>query len=129
MDPTPIKGSRRWGQIFALLFSLSFSALEIGVLIFAPPKFDHWTDWLIVGGAILFPIMAIFLFISMLAGWSAEREEQAFTRTIGCIFLTPVVLIIVAVAGFALYSAFGWLGTIPTWAAVIIVLLVLILLK
>ena len=32
-------------------------------------------------------------------------------------------------AGFALFSAFGWLATIPSWAAVIILLLVLIYLK
>jgi hypothetical protein len=45
--------------------------------------------------------------------------------------LTRVFWVALAVAGIALvgvaaYLTFGWLGTIPSWAAVIIVLLVLI---
>jgi hypothetical protein len=49
------------------------------------------------------------------------------------VVLAPVALIVAglvaALFGIVLYSAFGWLATIPSWAAVIIVLLVLIYLK
>jgi hypothetical protein len=54
-------------------------------------------------------------------------------RPVGYVLLVPVALIVAALvavlAGVALFSAFGWLATIPSWAAVIIVLLVLIYLK
>ena len=47
----------------------------------------------------------------------------------GISLVAAVALVAIAVAGFALYSSFGWMGTIPSWAAVIIVLLLLIYLK
>jgi hypothetical protein len=65
--------------------------------------------------------------------WSVEQTDRIFDRiaqTLGYVVLAPIALIIVAVlAGVALFSAFGWLATIPSWAAVIIVLLVLIYLR
>jgi hypothetical protein len=42
------------------------------------------------------------------------------------IVLAPIILIGIAYAGIALYSKFGWLATIPSWAAAVIVLLLLI---
>ena len=50
-------------------------------------------------------------------------------RTLGYVVLAPIALIVAVFAGLALFSVFGWLATIPSWAAVIIVLLVLIYLK
>jgi len=54
-------------------------------------------------------------------------------RAMGYMTLGPILLVAivvgVVVGGMMLYSVFGWFATIPSWAAVIIVLLVLILLK
>jgi hypothetical protein len=41
----------------------------------------------------------------------------------------PILLVAIVVSGIMMYSAFGWLAAIPSWAALIIFLLVLILLK
>jgi len=73
--------------------------------------------------------MAIMTFCSILKNWNIEQEDRVVMRTIGFVIVARLVLIIAVVAGFELYAAFGWLATIPSWAAVIIVLLVLILLK
>jgi hypothetical protein len=65
--------------------------------------------------------------------WTTEQEEQALTRTFSFAIWAPIVLVIALIVavlvGIALFSAFGWFATIPSWAAVIIVLLVLIYLK
>jgi len=41
------------------------------------------------------------------------------------IVLAPIILVGIVYASIALYSAFGWLATIPLWATGIIVLLFL----
>jgi hypothetical protein len=105
------------------------SVLVIGYLIWKPPTFSTWRDWFIVGGAIFFPVLAIVSFISMRKEWTPHQEDWVFRRTLGYMILGPILLVAIVIGGILLYSAFGWLGTIPSWAAVIIVLLVLILLK
>jgi hypothetical protein len=73
--------------------------------------------------------MAIISWRSMRNNWAAEKEDQTIMRTLGYILLAPILLVLAVIAGFALFSAFGWLATIPSWAAVIIILLVLIYVK
>jgi hypothetical protein len=94
-------------------------------------------------------LLGLFVEIAGIAGivlvvWSwkklgTERQERLLTvfgsvvRLVRFVVLAPIVLIIVLIAavlvGWGLFSAFGWFATIPSWAAVIIVLLVLIYLK
>jgi protein-S-isoprenylcysteine O-methyltransferase Ste14 len=112
--------------VFVFLF---FSIFEIGYLIYSPPTFSTWRDWIIVAGAILFPIMATISWRSMRNNWSTDKEDQTIMQTLGYIVLAPILVLIIVIAGFALFSAFGWFATIPSWAAVIIILLVLIYLK
>lgn len=114
--------SQFWGFV-------AFSLFEIGYLVYRPPTFSTWRDWIIAGGAILFPIMAIISFRSMRNNWTPEQEDQVATRTLGYVFLAPFLLVGIVLIGIALFSAFGWLATVPSWAAVIIVLLILIYLK
>jgi ABC-type branched-subunit amino acid transport system permease subunit len=77
--------------------------------------------------------MAIIALCGLLNGWTAEQEDKALGRTMSFVVFAPVTLIVAALVavlfGIVLFSAFGWLASIPTWAAVIIVLLVLIYLK
>ena len=61
--------------------------------------------------------------------WTAEQEDQVATRTLGWIVAGPILLVVFIVAGLVLFSMFGWLATVPSWAGVIIILLVLIYLK
>ena len=105
---------------------LAFSVFEIGYLVIHGVKLETVRDWIILLGAIFFPICALLSFFAMQRQWSAEQEDRVFTRTLGWIVLGPIVLIL---AGVGLYAAFGWFAAIPSWAAVIIVLLVLLLAK
>ena len=115
------------------LWFLFFSVLEIGGLIWLWPRLSAIGVWFIVAGIILFLTMAVVSWRSMRNTWTAEQEDHAATRVLGYVFLGPVALVAFLVAfvlaGAALYSIFGWFATIPSWAAVIIVLLVLIYLK
>lgn len=104
---------------------LLFSILEIGVLVYIRPDFTHWRDWIIAAGAIFFPILAVISFLSMRRNWTGDQTDSVIMRTLGFIVLAPIALVAIVIVGFALYAAFGWFGTIPSWAAVIIVLLLL----
>jgi uncharacterized protein YacL len=124
---------RRQGQFASFVLFALVSAFWVGYLFYHPPTFSTVGDWVIVAGAIFFSIMAITALCGMLNGWTAEQEDKALGRTMGFVVFAPVALIVAAlvaaVFGIILFSAFGWLATIPSWAAVIIVLLVLIYLK
>jgi hypothetical protein len=124
---------RQQGQFASFAVFAFISAFWIGYLFYHPPTFSTIGDWIIVGAAIFFSIMAIAALCGMLNNWTSEQEDQAIGRTLGYVVLAPIALIVVALvavlAGIVLFPAFGWLATIPSWAAVIIVLLVLIYLR
>ncbi len=126
MEAAPINPKkRRREQVSTFLVFVAFSVLEIGYLLFS----NRPTNWIILAGAIMFPILALLALLSLIKNWTPEQEDKIFSRTLGWIVAAPIVVVVAAIAGVALYSAFGWLATIPSWAAVIIVLLVLIYLK
>jgi len=128
LEDAEAKWRRYQRTIFAVL--VLFSVLAIGGLLFNPPTSSDWRDWIVLVGVILLPIItAIVLYRSMRNNWTAEQEEQTLKRTLGYVVLAPIALIVAVLAGVVLFSAFGWLASIPSWAAVIIVLLVLIYLK
>ena len=111
----------KWNQ-FA--WFVGFSLLEIGVLTFTKLDFDHWRSRLFVFGAVFFPAMAVLSYFDARGDWSTEKSDHIFSRAIGWILGGPILL----VGGLCLIIVvFGWLGSIPSWAAVIIVLLIAIL--
>jgi predicted transporter len=77
-------------------------------------------------GAVLFSVMAVVSWIAFAGNWSAEKSDRVTMRTLGAVILIPVVLIL---SGLALYFVGGWFAGIPSWAAIIIVLLFAILMK
>lgn len=112
--------NQKW---FNLLVFFGFSIFELWSLFYGNLTFEHWKDWLIVGGAFFFPIMALIS-----AGNLAHDTRLVGpikTVVLGFMWLLalPFVLIALAITGWALYSIFGWFATIPVWAAVIILLL------
>jgi hypothetical protein len=130
-------GFKGWSTFLVFLF---FSALEIGILIYDPSTFVNRSDRIIVAGAVFFPIMALFSFPPIFRWLNQTRVVRAIDRidraaaTLFANLFRYVVLVLIALVaavllGFALFSAFGWLSTIPSWAAVIIILLFLIYLK
>ena len=61
----------------------------------------------------------------------AKQRDYKITRVLSSVVLLgkPILLIAFVVGGIIMYSAFGWFAAIPAWAALIIFLFVLILLK
>ncbi len=111
------------------LIFLFLSALEIWALFTRDMRFEKWADWIIVGGAVMFPLLAFQSGRAMRNNWSAERSDQAVKRMFSWLLATPFLLAAAALGLWAVLAVFGWLGSIPGWAAVIIFLLVLLLLK
>jgi hypothetical protein len=127
--------SRRGEHGLAFAFCAFLSAFMIGHLIYNRSTFSDAADWIMLGGGIWFSLWAILSFFAMLNNWGDEQFARfdRITETVARVVLAPVALIVAALVavlvGVALFSAFGWLATIPSWAAVIIVLLVLIYFK
>jgi hypothetical protein len=121
--------SRRREQRKTFFIFLFFSAFEVGYLIFGDVSLTTWGGRVILFGAFFFPIFAVISWRSMRNNWSAQREDDAAMRIIGWMFGVPIILATLVLGGWALYSALGWLGTIPSWAAVIIILLIILVLK
>ena len=127
--------SRRGEHGLAFVFCASLSAFMIGHLIYNRSTFSDAGDWIMLGGGIWFLLWAILSLFAMRNNWGDEQFARfdRISETVGYVVLAPVALIAIALiavlAGVALFSAFGWFATIPSWAAVIIVLLVLIYLK
>jgi hypothetical protein len=87
---------------------LIVAAVWIGDLVYKPPTFSGWFNWLRLGGFIFFPTMAILSYFIMRENWSVEEEERAY------ILFTPIILGGVVLLSVALYWTFGWLATTPS---------------
>ena len=112
MEQASSDTKRRREQFTAFVGFVLFSAFEIGYLFYNPPTFSNLKDWIIVGGAIVFPIMAILSFFAMRNDWSDEQADRIIIRTFGYVVLAPIALIVAVLAGIMLFSAFGWLAAI-----------------
>ena len=108
---------------FNLLTFLGFSILELWVLFFGNLTFERWKDWIIVGGAFFFPLMALRSASSLANDSRLTDPSKNLALAIKWLLAAPFVLIGLVIAGWALYSIFGWFATIPSWAAVIILIL------
>jgi hypothetical protein len=84
-------------------------AFWIGELLYKPPMFSDWYDWLRLGGVIFFLALTILSYFIMIKNWSVEREGRAY------IVLAPIILVGTVLVSVALYFIFGWL-TITSWA-------------
>jgi hypothetical protein len=83
-------------------------AFWIGDLLYKPPTFSDWYDWLRLGGVIFFMALTILSYFIMIKNWSAEREGRAY------IVLAPITLVGTVLVSVALYFTFGWLATAPS---------------
>jgi hypothetical protein len=89
-----------WGFLIVAVF-------WIGDLLYEPPTFSGWYDWLRLGGFVFFPIMTILSYFILQTNWSVEKEERAY------VVFTPIVLVGAILVNVALYYGFGWLATAP----------------
>jgi hypothetical protein len=87
---------------------LVVAAVWIGDLVYKPPTFPGWFNWLRLGGLIFFPTMAILSYLIMRENWSVEEEERAY------VVFTPIILGGVVLLSVALYWTFGRLAATPS---------------
>jgi hypothetical protein len=80
---------------------LILSAVWIGDLLYKPPTFSGWYDWLRLGGVIFFPTLTILSYFSMRKNWWAEQEVRAY------IILALTILVGTILVTVVLYSLFG----------------------
>ena len=125
LDPEAKKAKlRKQKRVYAAIFAL----VAVFYAWFLPPLSSEGNGGLIlrIGGSLLFGFMAIMTWASAERGWTDQQEESAVVRALGWMVLGPVILVAI---GAALFFGISWLSSIPSWAAVIIVLLVMILLN
>jgi hypothetical protein len=79
---------------------LIVAAVWIGDLVYKPPTFSGWFNWLRLGGLIFFPTMAILSYFIMRENWSVEEEERAY------IVFTPIILGGTVLVSIALFFTF-----------------------
>lgn len=106
-----------------LLIFMGFSILELWVLFFGNLTFDRWKDWIILCGAFFFPFMALISAGSLANDSRLTGPRKNLALVLKWLLAAPFALVGLAIAGWALYSTFGWFATIPSWAAVIILIL------
>jgi len=136
----PRSRNDKWATFFILL---SLSLAHLGGWLSGDLKFETLTDWYFLFTAISFTALTAVSWKRLENKWSINHSKQLIKK--GLVFLLKAVnhskqvikkvlvfllkavfvIFLVAVVGWVLVSFFGWLGTIPLWAAVIIVLLIL----
>lgn len=112
----------KWGS---LLIFIGFSALEVWVLIYGNLTFEKWRDWLFILGAFMFPLLALTSSHAITEDIRLQGTARKVAVFLKWILAAPFALIAVAVAIWLLSSVVGWFASIPGWAAVIIILLLL----
>ena len=121
--------SRRENLLTGIFF-LGMAALE--AWLFQSGELDRkaeWLTWLVGLGAVGFLAAGVFSLFAWAKNWNAEETEKTGQDVLGCAVAIPFVVVGLLIAAWLLFSALGWLTSIPAWAAVIIVLLVLVLMK
>jgi hypothetical protein len=87
---------------------LIVAAVWIGDLVYKPPTFSGWFNWLRLGGSIFFPTMAILSYFITRENWSVEEEERAY------IVFTPIILGGIVLVTIALFFTFKWVAVTPS---------------
>jgi hypothetical protein len=127
-DDEPIEEatSELWWEHLATFVSFTGAAILAGLfLLVGGSKLTPWVLLCCVAAVVFCPIMALIAFRAMWNNWTVEQTDAAY-RALTFLFLTPLVLVGIVLLGIWLYSFWGWLGTIPSWEYITIILLILI---
>lgn len=116
----------QWTNFFIWL---SLATLECYVFFTTELNFDKFKSWAILFGAVLFPVGALHAGLCLLKGWNEERANLLIARVVNWVVLKPIiwafVLALIALGLAGIVSLVGWFSSIPAWAAVIIILLLI----
>jgi hypothetical protein len=114
----------KWGILILCLVFVAGMAYEVTT----GSEFDKgWKFWLVCLAMLTLGVVVIVRLLSITNGWTVGEEEKANDKIFTFLGCLPFALAGIAVAAFAVFSFLGWFASIPSWAAVIIVLMVLIL--
>jgi hypothetical protein len=84
---------------------------------------------LLGSGALMFGSFAAFNAIAYFKRWSDKQASEMGSRFVWWIIKSIGAVLAICIAGVAIYLGFDWFSSIPSWAAVIIVLLVILVLS
>ncbi len=127
-EQPPLKDTRRT-KWFPFFVYLAGSAFLISVLVDSKLNFSNWGDWFLVLGTIISMVYTVIAGLSLVRDWSDTEENLAVLageKTMSWLIGAPIIVL---VGVWLLGSVVGWFSSIPSWAAVIIALLVLLLLR
>ncbi|HEX3945287.1 MAG TPA: hypothetical protein VHW69_14480 [Rhizomicrobium sp.] len=114
------KRKGRWGTLSELACMAALCVWLSGSRGFA---LHTWFDIALVVGAVGFSIASLILLGAAIFAWPDEKTERVGNFTFLWLVLVPIGIGIAIWLGIPLWQ---WFQSIPSWAAVIIVLLVLI---
>ncbi len=115
-------------NIFSIIFlSVLYTAFSYAYFSGRLDIKDGWfEDYGIPISIVFFSVMLLVFWIGILRGWSYQRTEDAVVKSIAWLMASPVLAVII---GVPLYFAFSYLASVPSWAAIIIVLLLILILR
>jgi hypothetical protein len=116
------KVTSRWRRFPTFMVFAGFSVLEFAVLSTIKVDTSDLDFWIVVAGAIFFPVLAILSLLSIWNNWTREQEDRAF-NVLRYMCLIPIILGGAMLVSVGLFLFWGWLGIIPSWAAVIAIFL------
>lgn len=88
---------------------------------------QEWVEWLMYFGYfVFFPTMFVISLLSYFKGWNDEESDSIVMKTFGWMFGAPIIITII---GIILFFIGNYFASIPSWAAIIIVLLTVLVFR
>lgn len=108
-----------------------FGCLTIlGIYMYFTGSFKPDSEWmellLYFGYFVFFPIMFVISVMSYIRGWSDETSDSVIIKVFGWLLGGPIIFIILACA---IFFVGNYLVSIPSWATIIIILLLMLVFK
>jgi hypothetical protein len=125
-EPIDEATSKLWWEHLVAFVSFTGLAILGGLfLLVGGSELPAWVLFCCVAAVAFCPIMALVAFRATWNNWTVEQTDAAH-RALTVVFLTPLVLVGIVLLGIWFYSFWRWLGTVPPWEYVTIILLILI---
>ena len=114
----------KWGEFLVFLFLGVYATY----LVFLGDGFKkEWVLWLIACSIPVWCAFSVFSLLSIIKGWTNREVESKGNKAFRYAIATPFALAGIALVLSHLMALFGWFSSIPSWATVMIILMVLIL--
>lgn len=118
----PPATKERWRD---LAFSLLFSCSTIWVVSVDERALSGLPGLLMLLALVMAPAFTLYAARGLTRDPAVRGAPRKFALFIQWALAIPLLVLGICIAGWLVFSLFGWLASIPLWAAVIIVLLIL----